>query len=502
MKNILKNKLMQMFILGFETPDYRQDKNFCNAFENNLGGIIFFSKNFTSVKKLKSDIKRLKNKAADSLFISIDQEGGLVERTISLDKKVNYLTQKAISRLSNADIKVHYDILCKELNYLGFNMNFAPCVDVDTNPQNPIISIRAFSKNTNDVCKNSKIVIDVMKKNNIISVAKHFPGHGDCNVDSHQTMPTVSGDFNKFYDIHIKPFKTCVDNNVDCVMIGHINCKFNNKFSNSNVPASLSKEIIDYLKKELNFKGLIISDDMVMGGVSKYFSLKQSILNGIQAGIEIFIFKNTTSELLNIIDDITEMASSDTELKNIIEKNYNKIIEFKGKKLKDNEYSDFDYNSAQNEVNKLAKKTILLQNKDKLSQFKTNKKYYILRFNPKEIYNLSFDKFSFKNVLNEFLEEEIFYSLNPTTTETENIIKQLDPTIPLIFVSYNIHQNKNQQILLNKILNKKIIISAGNEYELNCFDKKDIIFSTVSPKPSSLLSSAELLIENIRINAD
>ena len=72
-----------------------------------------------------------------------------------------------------------------------------------------------------------------------------------------------------------------------------------------------------------------------------------------------------------------------------------------------------------------------------------------------------------------------------------------------IAVCYNnIHQNKNQQILLNKILNKKIIISAGNEYELNCFDKKDIIFSTVSPKPSSLLSSAELLIENIRINAD
>ena len=502
MKNIIKNKLMQMFILGFESLNHENDKNFCSALKNNLGGVIFFSRNFSTVKNLKNDIKIMKEQSQTPLFISIDQEGGLVERTSTLDKKNNYLSPKAVSRLSEQDIEKHYTILCQELNYLGFNMNFAPCVDTDTNPQNPIISLRAFSKDTNIVCKNSKIVIDVMKNNNIISVAKHFPGHGDCNVDSHKSMPVVSGDFNKFYETHVKPFKTSVENDINAIMVGHINCKFNDKFANDDLPATLSKDIINYLKNDLIFNGLIISDDMVMGGISKYFTLEDSIIKGIFAGIEIFIFKDTTPELLSVIDNIAKFANRNKSLKNIIEKNYNKIIEFKKKNIKNFNNNRFDYKSSQKIIDNLAKKSIVVMNKSKLIEFKNTDKFYILRFNPSEIYNLSFDNFSFKNCLKNLVHEEIFYSKNPSDSEILNIINKLNPAIPVIFISYNMHQNANQKKLLKKILNKKIIISTGNEYELNCFDKKDIIFSTLSPKPCSLLASVELLIENIATNSD
>ena len=494
MKNILKNKLMQMFILGFDSSDYKKDENFCYALKNNLGGVIFFSRNFSTVETLKKDINEIKNSLKFPPFISIDQEGGIVERTISLDKKNNYLTQKAVSRLSETDIQTHYDILCKELNYLGFNMNFAPCSDVDTNKNSPIIGFRAFSKNCEAVSKNAKIVIETMKENNIISVAKHFPGHGDCSVDSHKSMPEVSGDFDKFYDIHIKPFKSCIENNVDAIMVGHINCKFENNLDSGNLPATLSKKIIDYLKCELKFNGLIISDDMVMGGVSRYFSLEEAVIKGIFAGIEIFIFKDTSSELLNAIDNIAEAALNDENLRNIIEKNYNKIIKFKSKKLSNSpNIKFFDYEKEQSVINSLAQKSIKIINKDKFNEFKKYNKFYILRFNPKDIYNLSFDNFLFSNVLKNRIEKEIFYPLNPAEEEISDILKYLDKDLPIIFVSYNIHQNVNQQKLLEEIKNKKIIISTGNEYEAECFQEDTPIISTLCPKPCSLISSVALI---------
>lgn len=498
MKNILKNKLMQMFISGFEASNYKDDENFCNALKNNLGGVIFFSRNFSTVKQLQKDIKEITAKTENFPFISVDQEGGLVERTISLDKKNNYLTQKAASKLSKADFEAHYDILCKELKYLGFNMNFAPCVDVDTNKDSPIIGFRAFSSKSETVSKNTKAIINIMKNNNIINVAKHFPGHGECNIDSHKSMPVVSGDFNRFYDIHIKPFKTCIENNVDCIMVGHIKCEFENFLNSNNLPATLSKNVIDYLKNHLEFNGLIISDDMVMGGVSKYFSLQDSIIKGIFAGIEIFIFKDTTKELLQAVDNIAQTALTNENLKNIIERNFNKIIKFKAEKIKENtNNNDFDYKSTQKIINELAKKSISILNKDKLSDFKTEKKYYIVRFNPKEIYNLSFDNFRFSDVMKNYVEDEIFYSQNPSKEEISAVLKQIEKDIPVIFVTYNLHQNENQKILLDKIQNKKIILSTGNEYETEYLKKEDLIISTVCPKPCSLISSAEIITKNI-----
>ena len=337
-KEELKEKLLQMFVLGYK--DTKPSEEIWTLISTGLGGIIFFAENLrcrSAFKLLTRDFQKL---AKIPLFLSIDQEGGLVERTIFLDKKINYLTPKALSCLKNPkDIKKHYEILAQDLKDLGLNLNFAPVLDVNTNPYNPIINVRAFGNDASIVMECMPFVLDAFKENQIITCGKHFAGHGDTSMDSHLNMPCVSMEYDKFYKNHLICFEQAIKNGLETIMVSHVHFPF---FDEVKTPASLSKNAIEiYLKRILKFDGLIFTDDMVMGGISKNYGLKESIILAIQAGIDMLIFRNITTELLNVIDEIAILASEDKELENKITKAYEKILKFKQEKLKNFTQRDF-----------------------------------------------------------------------------------------------------------------------------------------------------------------
>ena len=321
MKNDLYKKLLQLFILGYESET--PSKQLYDLIKEGLGGVIFFAQNLKNRKNFTNTVQNLKSIAKTPPFLSIDQEGGLVERTIFLDKKVEYLTPKSISTLKNNDIKTHYDILAKDLASMGLNLNFAPVTDVNSNPNNPIIGVRSFGDNPQIVNKNAKIIINTFKENVIISCAKHYPGHGDTSTDSHKVMPVVNMNFDEFYKTHLICFEKAVKNGADSIMVSHVYFPF---FEKTPTPSSLSKNAINYLKNELNFKGIIFSDDMVMGGISKNYGLKESIILALKAGIDSLIFRNASDELIKAIQDISQ--TSDNDLISKIESAHDKIINF------------------------------------------------------------------------------------------------------------------------------------------------------------------------------
>ena len=171
-----------MFILG--TGEFLD-----SALSKGLGGVIFFTRDIKTKEQFKNLIKDIKNKSLIPPFLSIDQEGGRVERTENIHPR--YLSPreayfKGIEYLKNQTEKISY-----ELNDYGINLNFAPCADVNTNPNNPIIGDRAFSDKTDDVIKGVKIVSEEYRKNGIIPCVKHFPGHGDADKDSHLELPKI-----------------------------------------------------------------------------------------------------------------------------------------------------------------------------------------------------------------------------------------------------------------------------------------------------------------------
>ena len=306
----IRNKLYQMFILGTEGDCYKE------ALKNNLGGIIFFTKDIQAKEQFKSLIKDIKSIAKTSPFLSIDQEGGRVERTENIHKGKKYLSAKYAFEKGEDFLAGQTKEIAKQLKDFGINLNFAPCIDVNTNPNNPIIGERAFSDNPDDVIKGEKIVSQIYRENGIIPCAKHFPGHGDANADSHLTLPEIN--------LHIKPFKMCAKT-VEMIMVAHLHCTC---FEKNVIPTSLSKNAIDYLRNNLGFDGVIISDDMVMKGVS-CFGAVEACEKGIRAGLNLFIYRNSAPETIQIIETIAQKALTDKELANKIEESCERIKKVK-----------------------------------------------------------------------------------------------------------------------------------------------------------------------------
>ncbi len=260
-----------------------------------IGSVILFSENFANKEQAKKLIHDLKKAATDSgnppLIICVDQEGGKVER-FAFDRK----------RLKdNSEIKTPQEafekgqIIGKELQELGIDCDFAPVVDVNSNPMNPIINVRSFGSNPDIVSALGKSFVDGLHSQNIISTAKHFPGHGDTCIDSHVGLPRVNKSLEELENMELKPFKSVIDSGVDLIMTAHIELP---KIEGSTViskkdgrriflPATLSKKVLTgLLRNNMNFKGVIVTDAMNMKAISENFGEEEAVKLAIKAGAD------------------------------------------------------------------------------------------------------------------------------------------------------------------------------------------------------------------------
>lgn len=297
----MENLIWQMFILGCENLDF--------ALKKGLGGVIFFTKDIQSESQLKKMLQEIKTKAIIPPFLSIDQEGGRVERTENIRPKrlsAKFAYERGLEYLKAQSIQIS-----AELAGYGINLNFAPCIDVNTNPNNPIIGERSYSNNPEDVIKAMNLFIEASRQAGVIPCVKHYPGHGDADKDSHLTLPKISLTLEEMKSIHLKPFINAVSNNIEMIMVAHLYCTC---FDKEIIPASLSKNAISYLRNTLNYDGVLVSDDMVMQGVQNYDSL-DAVVMGIKAGLDMFIFRHSDDVTLEMISKLVLLAEKDSELK-------------------------------------------------------------------------------------------------------------------------------------------------------------------------------------------
>ncbi len=321
----LKQKINQMFICGYEGLNYTANKYFKLMLSNGLGGVIFFSQNIDNENQFKETINNLKNNSSVPLFLSIDQEGGRVERTEKIHKGKKYLSAKFAYDMGLSYLQDQTKQIALELKNYGINMNFAPVLDVNTNINNPIIGERAFSSNTDEVINASKVVLKEYEKYSIITVGKHFPGHGASDKDSHKTLPVIDLPLKELEQIHIKPFIEAISSEIPAIMAAHVIYPALDKDN----PASVSEKIIkELLIKTLNFKGIIITDDMEMNGI-KGFTPFEACTKAINAGVNMFIFRNADKHVFDLVNSIEQAVNDkiiDEELINI---SVDKILKIK-----------------------------------------------------------------------------------------------------------------------------------------------------------------------------
>lgn len=306
-----KRKIYRMFMLGPEKDFLIPGGNLEYALNSGLGGVIFFTKNISSVEQMCKFTDDIKKTSRQPLFLGIDQEGGRVERTENIFGKKKWLSARYQAQNGIQCVEQQTKEIAEFIKSLGLNMNFAPVLDVDTNPQNPIIAERSYGKTAEEVIRYAVCALKIYSRYGITPVGKHFPGHGDVNTDSHKELPILELTREEVEKIHLKPFKAAIEAKIPAIMIAHLFCPC---FDREKIPSSLSKNVIQWvLRGQMGFEGLVVSDDMNMGAVGDY-SPVAAVIEGIKAGINLFLFRGSDDETIKVIETVAEIASEQKEL--------------------------------------------------------------------------------------------------------------------------------------------------------------------------------------------
>ncbi|BAQ61440.1 beta-hexosaminidase [Geminocystis sp. NIES-3708] len=268
--------------------------------ELNLGGIILLG---GSCAEIAYRTKQLQSWAKTPLFIAADIEEGVGQRFTGASW---FPPPMALSKIAedNLSLAKKYaqamgNITAKEALAIGINWILAPITDVNNNPDNPVINVRAFGDNPQLVADLAEEFIDGCQSYPILSTAKHFPGHGDTSTDSHLDLPKISHHLQRLQNIELLPFQQAINKGVDSIMTAHLLVEA----LDSHNPATLSYSILTkLLRSQMKFQGLIVTDALIMGGVAKYASAEEIAVKAIQAGADILLMPENPEIAVNSIE--------------------------------------------------------------------------------------------------------------------------------------------------------------------------------------------------------
>ena len=348
-KMSLDEKIGQMLVVGID--GYDLNVNTKSLIEKSkVGGFILFSSNVKDTNQLLNLLNSLKKgnlKNNIPLFLSVDEEGGRVSRMPKEFKKIP--TNKAIGKINDGNLSYKIgSTIASEIGSFGFNMDFAPVLDVNSNPNNPVIGDRSFGSKVNIVSSLGTQTMKGIQSKNIISVVKHFPGHGDTSVDSHLGLPTVNNDLERLNDFELLPFVEAIKNNADVVMIAHILLP---KIDSQN-PSSMSKRIItDILRKELNFQGVIFTDDMTMGAIVKNYKISEAAVKSVKAGTDIVLVCHGYENVVTVTNALKNAVLNGDISKQRVDESVYRILSLKKKyNLKDKTINSVDVKEINNKI--------------------------------------------------------------------------------------------------------------------------------------------------------
>lgn len=273
-----------LFVVGFQgaSPDREVEQ----LIDEGIGGVIVFKRNVESAAQVASTVRALKQRAGRPLLASVDQEGGRVARLRGSPFTSLPSMRELGARDDAALLHQAGRLLAYEVRAVGFDLDFAPVVDVDTNPNNPVIGDRAFHRLPGEVARLGVALAQGLEAGGVASCAKHFPGHGDTSQDSHLDLPRLPHALSRLREVELVPFAAYAKAELASVMTAHVIFEA----LDAGVPATMSRSVIDgLLRRELGFEGLVISDDLEMKAISEHFTIERAVVDGINAGVDCFL---------------------------------------------------------------------------------------------------------------------------------------------------------------------------------------------------------------------
>ena len=471
----LDEKIGQLFFVQATSNNKNNSEKILNNIKNfKIGGLIFS----TGHPSIQANLtNKYQNASKTPLMISMDAEWGVGMR---LDSVPKFPWNMSLGAIKN-DLLI--EKIGSEIGYqfkrLGIHMNFAPVIDINTNPKNPIIGNRSYGENKINVSEKGISFTKGIQSNNVLATAKHFPGHGDTSKDSHLTLPTINFDEKRIKKVELYPFKKLIEDGLSAVMIAHLNVPSLEK--ENMLPSTLSKNIIEKtLIKELNFNGLIITDALEMKGVSE-FTKKNVDLMAFLAGNDILLMSSDISKgIKSIKKSIKKGKISEQRLARSVKK----ILKAKYK-VGLNSYKSIETTNLIDDLNSISVTNLINKSIESIPTLIKNKSNVIpVKLDTESILNIQFgnsDGVIFNDYLNKFKKIKSIKASNINTNDLNSLLANHK----LIIVSFHMksdtpweNMNKkfsdNEQDILKLIdeHDNKILASFTNPYALSQLNLK------------------------------
>jgi len=323
----LKRKIGQRLIVGFDGETVPPELLRLDE-EWGLGGFILFKRNLKELNQIFTLNETLQGLGRGTPpFIGVDQEGGRVARLP--EPYTQFPDMVCVGQ--NGTVSMAYEvgaILGRELGASGFNLNFAPVLDVNTNPDNPIIGTRAISSDPEVVATLSHSMIKGLFDNSVVACGKHFPGHGDTTEDSHVTLPVCDKSEEELLAVEMYPYRRLMEmgSSLDMVMLSHVLYPQ----LDPKLPASLSPKIIqEFLRAEVGFRGVTISDDLEMAAIADHHSMEEVTHMGFNAGLDLFLVCHDIDKQVTVLETLLKIAESEVVPKMVWDVPLNRIGQVK-----------------------------------------------------------------------------------------------------------------------------------------------------------------------------
>lgn len=463
-------KLGQLFIVALYT---NKDENHINQVRNivtndKIGGLILMQDDAAREINLVNEFQQ---KSKVPLMIGMDAEWGLFQRIAAAHKFPWAMTLGAIQ--DKALIHQMAAKIAEDCKRMGINWDFAPVVDVNTNPNNPIIGNRSFGSEVNNVISSALAYTNGLQDNNILAAIKHFPGHGDTSTDSHLDLPVVSHQLDRLNNIELAPFKALMDKGVGGVMVAHLYVP--SLESGKGIPASVSKNIITgLLKEKLGYKGLIITDALNMGAVANKYKPGELDAMAFKAGNDIMLFSQGVSEGKKLIQkaidngEIVQSRVEESVKKILLTKYFLGLSQYTPKNPENINY-DLNNDSHKNLVQNLYSNALTLLKDDQK----------LLPLGKKQVYYVPLEEAPYQTFASQLsLETQVIIKkANEINTIPANstVVVGFHKDNSTAYKPYKISA-ESKKVLADLVKNQKVILDVfGSAYAL-----KDIDISKVS----------------------
>lgn len=503
----LDTKIGQMLLAGFPSKTYDEHLR-TTIEEKKIGNILLFARNIGTKEEiiaLTKDIQEnmLKNIGVPG-FIAVDQEGGTVTRIHGGATFFPGNMALAAANVEEGSLS-QGEIVGEELKNLGVNLVLAPVLDVNNNPQNPLIGVRSYGDNPELVSHLGIQLIKGFQSSGVVATAKHFPGHGDTNVDSHLALPIVYHDLERLMKLELIPFKAAIEAGVGAIMTSHILFPALEK---EKLPATLSYKIItELLRQKLGFKGLVITDCMEMKAIAENYGGEKASVLAIKAGADIICISHSLNTQLDchgaikqavINGEISESRINESVKRILLAKNTCSL--FTNSFPEENKVKNFNNSKANRVVARRISERSIVVTKDDKKLIPICGKGIFISTEAVVLTGVEYDlkkEVTFCKALKDKFGGEAFtIPLNPDNELIKNITKAAINADRVIIGIYNAGMNRGQIDLVNSIkaVNENIIVVAlRSPYELTLFNEISTLLCTFEYNLLAVTSTLKIL---------